>query len=352
MLIDAGSAVGEPHLIRATPDGRAVYFGTTSALDPADENQHEDVYRWEEGAGSVCLTCEAVADANLEGDGPIMVSDDFSHVYFTSNSRLTPAATQGSRNIYVLEGGEIRFVATLPPGSGGGAGLRAGGAQLSSDGNVLIFPSESGRGLSADEVSGAVELYRYDDGDGSLECVSCRHEASTDNAIQGEFAMSRDGSTVAFVTAEPLAGADLNGENDVYEWRDGKVSLITDGLAEGARPRVAGVSRDGSDVFFSIVNPGLTGFERDGLRNAYDARIGGGFQPPSVAVHCGEESCQGPLLIPPAAKTPASSSFHGRGNVAHRRKAHCRRGKARRHRHCGRRHPHRHQGRHGKGRVK
>jgi hypothetical protein len=345
-LIDSGSAAGEPHIIRATPDGRAAYFGTPSALDPADENQHEDVYRWEEGGGAVCLTCEATPDARLESDSPIMVSDDFSHVYFTSASKLAPAAAAGARNIYVLEHGDIGFVATLPAGSGGGSGLRSGGTQLSVDGNVLLFPSVSGQTLTADDVVGEVELYRYDDGDGSLECVSCRHGASTADPVRGEFKMSADGSTVAFVTATPLAGVDVNDDSDIYEWRDGKVALITDGLQKGARPRLAGVSRDGSDVFFSIVNPGLTGFERDGLRNAYDARISGGFQPPSPPAHCDGDSCQGPLLPALTAPAPASSSFHGKGNVGHRRKPRCHRGKGRRHRHCGRHHRHKH--RHGK----
>jgi hypothetical protein len=347
-LIDPGSAAGEPHVIRATPDGRAVYFGTPSPLDPADENQHEDVYRWEEGEGAVCLTCEATADAHLESDSPIMVSDDFSHVYFGSTSKLSPAATAGARNIYVLEQGEIGFVATLPAGSGGDSGLRAGGAKLSADGRILLFPSASGRTLTADEAAGEVELYRYDDGDGSLECASCRHGASTADPAQGEFEMSADGSTIAFVTAAPLVGADVNSDSDVYEWRDGKVALITGGLLEGARPRVAGVSRDGSDVFFSIVNPGLTGFERDGLRNAYDARVSGGFQPPSPPAHCSEDLCQGPLLPALPAPAPASSSFHGKGNVTPSHKRRCRRGKARRHRHCGGHHRHRH-GRHSHG---
>jgi hypothetical protein len=343
-LIDSGTAAGEPHFIRATPDGRVGYFGTASSLDSADDNQHEDVYRWDEENGPTCLTCEAVADANLEGGSPIMVSDDFSHVYFTSRSRLAPAAHAGNRNIYALSEGAIHFVAALPPGSGEEAGLRAPGAGLSADGRTLVFPSEPGPTLTANAVSAGVELYRYDDVDGSLECVSCRREGPTIRPSEALFQMSSDGSTVAFATEEPLIAEDVNNTSDVYEWRNGKTSLITDGVSEDARPEVGGVSQDGSNVFFSVVQPDLTGFERDGLRNDYDARIGGGFQPPTPPAHCSEESCQGPLRPGPPVEFPASSSFEGKGNVKGPVRPRCRKGKVHRHGHCvrGKRHKHGH----------
>jgi hypothetical protein len=338
-LIDPGTSGGEPHFIRATPDGRVGYFGTTSGLDPDDNNQHEDVYRWEEGGEAVCVTCEASPDADLYSASPIMVSDDFSTIYFTSMRKLTPAATAGHLNIYVLRGGTIRFVADLPPENVEEAGLSSAEARLSADGTVLIFPSTPGRTLTADTATADIELYRYDDSDGSLECVSCRRGGVTMSKAKAGFKSSSDGSTVVFSTEEPLAGSDLNESNDVYEWRNGKVSLITDGQSKGARAEVGGVSSDGGDVFFSVVQPGLTGFERDGLRNVYDARINGGFVPPRPPVRCAGDSCQGPLQSAPPLESPASATFHGRGNVG---KARCRKGKVRRHGHCVRRHRHQH----------
>jgi hypothetical protein len=348
-LIDPGTPASEPHFIRATPDGRAGYFGTASSLDPADHNQHEDVYRWEEGGQPTCLTCEAVDDANLESDSSIMVSDDFSHVYFTSRSKLDAAATAGNRNIYALSGGAIRFVADLPPESAEDTGLAAAGAELSADGGTLLFPSTPGRTLTADATTAEVELYRYEEADGSLECVSCRHDDVTMHRPQAQFQMSADGSTIAFATEEPLVPGDVDQASDVYEWRDGRASLITDGRSEGARPEVGGVSRDGGDVFFSVVEPGLTGFERDSLRNDYDARIDGGFQPPSPPAHCGDESCQGPLQPPPPVESPTSSSFKGSGNPKNVLRPRCRNGKVRRRDRCvkQRRHRHRHPHTHG-----
>ncbi|HEY2334174.1 MAG TPA: hypothetical protein VGH58_04095 [Solirubrobacterales bacterium] len=353
-LIDPGTPSRNVEFIRATPDGRSAYFATFSQLDPADQNTGADVYRWDEEAAPgqryTCLTC-VVPNADIAffngGLLPIMVSDDFSHVYFQSRAQLVPDQGEaGSLNTYALSGGEIRFVAGEGVGRMGVSGGNAGkpGALLSSDGDVLVFRSDEGaEGLTADslpaqcsvfgELKPCQELYRYDDRDGSLECISCRHDGETTASVTPtfKFAMSADGSTVAFITAEPLVARDVNQGLDVYEWRNGTVHLVSDGVRSFqlsfARPEVSGVDADGKNIFFAIVAPGLTGFEQDGLRNLYDARIDGGFLPPSPPAHCAEDSCQGSLQSPPALPAPASAN-ESAGNVA---ESHGRRPCARKH---------------------
>jgi hypothetical protein len=343
--IDYGASGQHVEFIRATPDGRSAYFATFSRLDPADQNTGGDVYRWDEEAGeSTCLTC-VVPNANIDLVGghmrSIMVSDDFSHVYFQSKAQLLAGHGEaGALNTYALSGGTIRFVA----GEGvGRLGLLIGSPQalLSSDGNVLVFLSAlEGEGaggaetLTADPLAAKCpnlstgkfteacrELYRYDDRDGSLECISCRHDGETSFSVEPayQFKMSADGRTVAFTAFEPLVPRDLNQDVDVYEWRDGAVDLISDGVTSFskrslARPEVRGVDADGRNIFFLLTAPGLTGFEQDGLRNLYDARIGGGFEPPSPPVHCAEDSCQGPLQAPPPLES-AGSQNGSRGNL-------------------------------------
>ena len=271
-----------------------------------------------------------VADARVSITSGIMVSDDFSHVYFQSPAQLVDGIIAGTRDLYVLHGGTVRFIAhsdqlnSLFPNVG---------AQLSADGNVLLFPDAGGLGVTADEVAQCTpesfcrELYLYDDRDASLECLSCRHGGVTTHSIEGsggaslltEFPLSADGSTTIFDTAERLTPLDVNGGLDIYEWRNGARRLVTDGVTEfpagfSSGPIVRGIDADGSNLFFTVTDPGLTGFEEDGLANLYDARIGGGFEPPSPPVHCSEDSCQGPLQPPPAAAHSASSTFSGAGN--------------------------------------
>jgi len=343
-LIDPGTPQpglnqGNVEFIRATPDGRSAYFATASQLDPADQNTGADIYRWDEETGkSSCLTC-VVPNANIASFGSahltqIMVSDDFSHVYFQSEEQLVPGHGEaGALNTYVLSGGTIRFVAGEGIEDLGISGNESR-ALLSADGNVLVFEGETGSGapiLTADahsaqcinkdgELKPCRELYRYDDRDGSLECISCRHDAETTYSAfeEGKVRMSGDGRTIAFATPQPLVAHDVNQGPDIYEWRDGAVHLISDGVRSFpgglTRPEVRGVDASGRDILFALVAPNLTGFEQDGQRNLYDARIGGGFLPPSPPAHCAEDSCQGPLQGAPALEGVASAN-ESRGNL-------------------------------------
>ena len=355
-LIDPGTGIS-PNFIRATPDGRQAYFLTSSSCrkftypqltcqipEPADANSHADVYRWDEGAGeggeSECLTC-VVAEAEVARTiGGVMVSDDFSHVYFQSSKQLVPGQGKaGELNIYSLSGGAIDFVAN----PNDGASLSEGNALLSANGEVLVFMTSNSTSahqeLTADRLAAKCaqlknttpqpceELIRYDDRDGSLECLSCHHGAITENSVGvavapagHEFKMSADGSTVAFTTAEALLPDDVNRSTDVYEWRNGVRSLLSDGVTTypqsfTASPQLHAVGGDGADILFSLVDPTLTGFEQDGFANLYDARIGGGFAVPNPPAHCSEESCQGPLQAAPRVDRPNSSSFFGQGNM-------------------------------------
>lgn len=324
----------EPHLIRVTPDGREAYFTTASKLDPADTNNSNDVYRWEEEAGgSTCLTCVS-ASAKVSDVTATLVSDDFSHVYFESTVQLTPDAPADATNLYSLSEGKIRFVASTA------VDLRTrSNLALSADGKTLLLRLVANRALSSDDVesecpfpgegggiTACQELYRYDDRDGSLECVSCLAGGKTTRSIGSsssdpntDFKISADGETIAFATSETMLPADVNHDTDIYEWRQGAIRLITDGVSEfgefQAAPQVYAIEANGRDILFSLVAKDLTGFERDGLANVYDARIGGGFEVPSPPAHCSEESCQGPLQGAPASERPGSSSLAGAGNA-------------------------------------
>jgi hypothetical protein len=377
-LVDPGTASRDVEFIRATSDGRSAYFATFSQLDPADQNTGADVYRWDEEAAPgqryTCLTC-VVSNADIaffnNGLLPIMVSDDFSHIYFQSEAQLVPGHGEaGSLNTYALSGGEIHFVAGEGVGRMGVSGGNAGqpGALLSADGNVLVFRStgEEAGNLTADsfpsqcslfgELKPCQELYRYDDRDGSLECISCRHDGETTSIASPEFqfAMSADGSTVAFITAELLVARDVNQGLDIYEWRDGTVHLISDGVRSFqlsfARPEVHGVDADGKNILFVLTAPGLTGFEQDGLRNLYDARIGGGFLAAPAPAHCVEDSCQGPLPAAQGQNTAASAN-ESAGNVVELSKQRhpCARRHGKAKRRCIKKHAHRARANHNAG---
>jgi len=376
-LIDPGTSKGEPEFMRTTPDGRYGYFATYSRLDSADTNSGRDIYRWdEESKESTCLTC-VVADAKV---GPSIISDDFSRIYFQSEQQLVAGkGTEGGENVYLLHEGALSFVAT--PEFSGADGLSEG--MVSPSGEDLLFVAKASPSLTSDAVgtpSGChhkqreedensgeltgpcIELYRYEVDQHSIECLSCARGATTTYRLgspsinnDSDFRISADGSTVAFATKQPLVRADVNRNTDIYEWHNGSIRLVTDGVTafqeNVAAPQVNAVDHDGKNIFFSVVEPGLTGYERDEFLNLYDARVGGGFPRPTPVVHCSEESCQGPLQAPPLQGAAGSASLSGAGNQKTApSKARCRKGQARRHGRCVKRHRHAHhkRARHGK----
>lgn len=356
-LIDLGVDGHDVEFIRATPNGNSAYFLTASQLEGSDRNSGVDLYVWNQLAETAtCLTC-VVQDADIRGSSggeavsPVLISDDFSHAYFVSRRRLVAnQGVQGGENIYVLSGGAVRFVATASQLELTTEVLNRTNAKLSSNGGALIFSSSQGEDsqLTADAIScgPCVQLYRYEDDEGSVECVSCASSGATTVALgagggvgqSGAFDMSADGSTVGIVTVEALARHDVNNAADVYQWRNGVRRLITEGTGEAqsgsAAPGVRGIDSTGGNMLFSVVEPGRTGFEQDGLTNLYDARIGGGFVPAPTSPHCVEDSCQGPL-VPAAPVERVSSANSSRGNLKPSR---CTRKRGRTGRRCTPRH--------------
>jgi hypothetical protein len=363
-LIDPGAAGQNVEFIRAGQAGLEAYFVTDSKLDPTDVNSNADIYRWDtETKQAACLTCivpdAAVATVIGGALSQVMVSDDFLHIYFESRKALVPdQGVVGEENLYVLTNDAIEFVAAVRAGVPGNQGaLERQNAKLSADGRTLLFRSAPLERLTADDVvcgKGCRQVYRYEEQEGSVECISCSASGLTTkpsgvegpNGEKATFDMSADGSTAAFVTRQALVRNDVNNGADVYEWRDGRQRILTDGVSEpqsgGAAPGIRGIDADGSNIFFSVAEPGLTGFELDRLANLYDARIGGGVPRPSGIAHCSEDSCQGPLQQLPAIESPASVAA-GRGNPTGKtHRPPCAKEKVRRHGRCVARHRHRH----------
>jgi hypothetical protein len=142
-----------------------------------------------------------------------------------------------------------------------------------------------------------------------------------------------DNGIVAFITGHPLVGADQNtpgpggkitGGYDVYEWRDGRPLLVTDGLTswpEEEAPLRAGISPSGRDIFFSAPVQ-YTPDAVDSFRRYYDARIGGGIDFPQPPRPCALEVCQGTPRGAPEEAPAGTAFFSGPGNVKPQHKKH------------------------------
>lgn len=300
-------------------------------------------------------------DANL-----IQISSDGSHAYFISESAIVPGkGISGAPNLYVWNGSSIKFIATVtgedlmsgfpehgleywtPTFTARAAATNASRllstARSTPDGTVLAF--ESRAQLTAYPNEGHVEIYRYDDEGESLVCVSCgpNEPAATGDSEFGTRSpggteglelsedldlqnLSDDGRQVVFESGGALLPEDVNGVKDVYEWRDGTLSLISTGHAVQAS-QLFGVTPSGNDIFFETGAKLVGEGQETGSLAIYDARVGGGLaaQQSKQPLKCVGEACQGqPAGSPPLAGL-GSSTFNGKGNVKPKRCRHHRR---------------------------
>lgn len=337
--------------LRASADGSTAIFYTATRLDVADGNEGNDIYRWRVGGDPECLTCsvpDAQVMASHEHNHQIMVSNDLSHVYFTSQAQLEPGLGRaGAINLYVWREQGVGYIATT--GSTLSSSLGANPpSETNPDGTVLIFTSDAAN-VTADDNGGNPQFYRYSDLDGSVECVSCspspyasvEPNKPADPGLAFGFTpaqadtnwLSEDGSYFVFATRARLTRLDVNQGSDIYQWHNGVISLVTDGVHDLGEPgapaplTVLGLSGDGVNLLFKT-GLALTGYEEDRAGNLYMARLDGGFGPPPVPpAPCAEDACQGPLAEPPTFVDPGSVTGSGPGNekaapAARKRKPH------------------------------
>ncbi|HEX5146019.1 MAG TPA: hypothetical protein VFV85_03280, partial [Conexibacter sp.] len=325
---------GVDRFVQATPDGSEAFFTSQTsyaAADSADGNaDDEDLYEWSTATQQLsCVTCVGTS-ADLVGSA--VVAEDGSHAYFASAAQLADApsaATSAAPNIYVWRASDdsVHYVATADPITA----RPSVGGEATPDGDVLLFESDdpSLDARSGSSNGGTLQLYRYDDGDQSVTCVSCppggvgASDVSTQLAITSQVvqahgrAVSDDGSIVVFATTEALVPEDVNGDLDIYEWHDGHVGLITSGTMTyaGSPPVVVSLSPDGHDLIFED-SARLTFDALDSAVKVYDARIDGGFpEPPAPPASCVGDACRPAPTPAPPLSSPNSTSTGASGNA-------------------------------------
>jgi hypothetical protein len=346
----------------ANADGSRVYFMTTQQLVDGDTDQTEDLYACDIPAGTPVPTgtansCSAldevsgsVSDANVEG--VTRISDDGSRVYFVATGVLAGnlgasdvGAVAGDNNLYVWEkdaahpAGQTTFVARLDPNDsslwGGETGVFSGrAAQTTDDGRYLVLSTLSPlvtSGPTAD-TDAAADVYRYDaqtgaamrlsvgaDGSGGNEpgsgaTISSVSYQTSDAATRARTVMTSDGQTVVFLTGEALSQQDTNGTEDVYEWHDGRVSLISTGTPSVSNPvgGLAWITASGHDIFINSTQR-ITSADGDTNIDFYDVRVDGGFDLTRPAP-CTGDGCQGSAGRAPDASVTESDKAVGPGD--------------------------------------
>jgi hypothetical protein len=235
------------------------------------------------------------------------------------------------------------------------------------DGRFVTFMTP-GRLLASDPDPDSVDLYGFDEGSDRLIRIDapqggvggsypCEGPLSAPtgfcNADDG-FASSAPLAGVAGEPADPgdhvaffqtksrLLPADVNDQYDVYEWDDGRLSLLSTGSGE-TDAYYSGNGATGRDVFIETPQR-LTWQDGDAVMDVYDARIGGGIPEPAPDTPCDvlAGGCRPSPSAAPAAGLPASAGLGGPGNQAtpKPRKNPYAKAARRRHRHHHRKHHH------------
>ncbi|MGV1048600.1 MAG: hypothetical protein ACOYD4_08790 [Solirubrobacterales bacterium] len=355
----------------ASEDGSKAFFLTEGELLPGNPGQNLYEYDFDAPAGERVTAVSHLASSGEAGVlGVTRVSADGSHVYFVATAELTPEpnstgaqAEPGEPNLYSYDGRSdaVKFVATLAAGDSELWKLQdlRRQAQATPDGRFLIFTSVGD--LTPDDTSSASQLFRYDAASGQLLRVSVGQNGFNDDGntdtdpivLRGapgfeRYAFSQngpstrlisdDGSSIFFESTKGLTPKALDqvelpnhvgllAEN-VYEWHDGEISLISDGRdrtyvgvqtisEQRSSVHLIGTVPSGEDVLFTTASP-LVPTDTDEGQDVYDARVGGGFAD-LAGFRCEAETCQGPPAIPPQSTSAASADFVGPGDPKPRR---------------------------------
>ena len=171
--------------------------------------------------------------------------------------------------------------------------------QITPDGRYAVFSSPVS--LTGYVNLGFDQVYRYDAQEDQLACPSCAPSGAvggSDVRLSGSGLNVTDDGRVFFTSGEAFTLRDTNEKRDVYEWKDGKLGLISTGIGQYDSGLVT-VGADGTDAFF-FTRDTLTAQDESGkVVKIYTAREGGGY-----------------LFDPPRLPCAASDECHGAGSAA------------------------------------
>ncbi|MDQ3933739.1 MAG: hypothetical protein M3340_03815 [Actinomycetota bacterium] len=250
-----GRPLNTPSRLEVTPDGLTAVFDTPDALEPNDNDGHNnDVYQRSGGTTRLLsvdsLGLSAPCAAAAEDPRGVQAcdalvgaqSDDGRDVVWDTAEPLVPEDRNTSRDLYGSLGGQLEWIsAGAAPDDGETAG------DVSLDGGRITFTSAArlvpeDRGLFTHDV--------YQRVDGRLRLVTELPE----NGHSELDSVSEDGRRVFFHTWSSLVPEDTDRDYDLYEWEDGVRRLVSTGpgagTGESGLPLLLGHSADGSVVVF------------------------------------------------------------------------------------------------------
>ncbi|HET7416806.1 MAG TPA: hypothetical protein VFJ61_04160 [Solirubrobacterales bacterium] len=371
------------HYVGATDDDRTIYITSTAQLTPGDTDSSEDLYRWT-ASNPDALTLVSVGDGGgrgnsngcnvnwnsggcgvqfpdfteysqgLSGEGgnshsDVFIAPDSGDIYFMSPEKLIGANGEANQpNLYVYRHGQLGYVTTMEWKTLCTIFDFYGACTSGPIARMQITPSGSHMGivtnshLTGYDSGERAEMYLFTPDNGRLLCASCRPDGKPPifdvTASQNGRFLTDDGR--AFFTSEDsLVPRDTNGNEDIYEFTQGKPWLITTGvgpnirglagyLGTTTRPGLINVSANGTDVYFASIDTLVSQDANGSNIKIYDARTGGGFPAVRIPPNCpAADECHGPVANQPDLPPDRTSANLGQTKKKAHKKKHCKKKK-------------------------
>jgi hypothetical protein len=320
---DVGT-VYDGRFISASHNGSVAYFASAVQLTDA-ATPGGGIYRFDLASETVTQITPAGDPAGVSVFSAI-TSDDQSHIYFTSDSALAAGAQAGDTNAYVwTSAGGVRFISKVASADPAAPDVMDKFVRVTPEGRFALLAAAAS--VNGAPNNGKRALYRYDDVNGQVTCVSCRPDGSPSQGVaeidgqsfgQPAASLSRNrGLTldgrVVFVSTDRLTATDQTFARDVYMYYNGTVSLLTGGGGD-SDSFVGDVSDDGRTVSV-ITRAALVAADRDADEyDVYAVRVDGGFlaAPPEPSP-CRGDDCQD--AVPPDVVDPSPPKARVVGNA-------------------------------------
>ncbi len=253
--------IPETRFLGASPDGATAYFSTAEHLTPEDtgktpsENSKltSDIFAWSDGV--LRRLTRTVSPVDFPGT-PFEHFDPYSFVgaadegsaYFLANSAQTPDDTNPGPDIYRASfAGALERVALpgLPPGTF--VGLEA----VSRDGARFFLRSNGA--LAPEDQDDELDVYTWSAASGFRLVTPHAPTAAGKEEEVTLCEVTGDGERAYFRTWGRLSPQDTDGLADIYEWRNGAISLVSPASGDGRQSGAfcAGASPNGRYVAFS-----------------------------------------------------------------------------------------------------
>jgi hypothetical protein len=294
-------------------DGALVCFASDATnLVPNDTNSTQDVFLRDLGAGTTrrMSVRSNGAQANNTSFEPTMSSDGTRVAFWSGASNLVAGDTNNANDVFLHDVASGATTCVDVTSSGAPASLGAQRSILSSSGDFLVFYSSS-TDLAGIETNQTVDAFEADLSAGTLRKVSIHPSGQEGDNGSWPFAVSDDGSLVAFYASGfDLIGSDANNVQDllVRDYAVPDVFASKSGYGSGLAGTVGIPSLDASadpvmGTTISIDVGNSLGFYEVGF-------VLIGLQQISVATRGGTLLVD-PLLIEPILIPPAGASLNG-----------------------------------------